>query len=294
MAHGEQLARIARKFSDRPAFTCAGTERTFAEVDARVSRLASALAERGLGHGDRLAVLMGNSIEMVEAIFAGWRLGAIVVPVNFRLVADEVRFVLADSTSSAIVVDEHLAPLVAANRAELPELVTVVVVGDRADAGGPSAERYDEVLASGDESQPGAVVGESDPALICYTSGTTGRPKGAVLTHFNLVMSTLNSMIIQGITGSDDVWYGNLPLFHIGGLSGILPYVIGGGRSVIVPSGNFDAGQAVKELSGEGVTGCVFVGMQWNEICDQIAAQQPPLRLRRVSWGAANTPVHVR
>ena len=97
MAHGEQLARIAHKYPDRVSLVCGEQTRTMAELDQRVNRLAGALAQRGLGPGDRLAVLMGNSIEMVEAIFAGWRLGAIVVPVNFRLVADEVGFILADS-----------------------------------------------------------------------------------------------------------------------------------------------------------------------------------------------------
>ena len=136
-------------------------------------------------------------------------------------------------------------------------------------------------------------VPEQAPALIMYTSGTTGRPKGAVLTHFNVVMQTLNSMIQQGIDGYDDVWYANLPLFHIGGLVGILPYVMAGGTSVIVRSGQFDAKAAVDDLERYGVTGCVFVGMQWDEVCDVAAATDRDLRLRRVSWGAANTPVHV-
>ena len=134
---------------------------------------------------------------------------------------------------------------------------------------------------------------EQAPALIMYTSGTTGRPKGAVLTHFNVVMQTLNSMIQQDIDGYDDVWYANLPLFHIGGLVGILPYVMAGGTSVIVRSGQFDARAAVDDLERYGVTGCVFVGMQWDEVCDVAAAGDRDLRLRRVSWGAANTPVHV-
>src|SRR4029450_13532134 len=97
MSHGEQLARTARKYPDRVAFVCGEDSRTFREGGSRVNRLARGLGARGVGQGDRLAVLMGNSIEMVEAIFAGWRLGAIVVPVNFRLVAGEVEYVLDDS-----------------------------------------------------------------------------------------------------------------------------------------------------------------------------------------------------
>ena len=271
MAHGEQLSRIARKYPDRTAYICQGESRTFTDVDRRVTALANALTVRGLRHGDRLAVLMTNSIEMLEAIFAGWRLGAIVVPVNFRLVADEVKFILGDCGASVIVVDEGLSPLVGAVRGALPDVRAVIVVGDPAGAG-PESERYEDLVAGGDERPVTITVDEQDPALIMYTSGTTGRPKGAVLSHFNLLMSTLNSMVTQGIVGYDDVWYGNLPLFHIGGLTGILPYVIGGGCAIIIPSGSFDSRQAVEEIARYGVTGCVFVGMQWDDICDQVTA----------------------
>jgi fatty-acyl-CoA synthase len=295
MSHGEQLARIARKHPDRLAFVCDDDSRTFGEVDARVTRLARSLADRGVGRGDRVAVLMGNSIEMVEAIFAGWRLGAIVVPVNFRLVAPEVAYVLGDAGARAIVVDEALAPVLDEVRPSLSALETVVVLGSGNGAGaGAGSERYDDVLAAASDDPLLIDVPEDAAALIMYTSGTTGRPKGAVLSHFNLAMQTFNSMIEQRIGGDDEVWYANLPLFHIGGLVGILPYVMAGGASVVVRSGQFDAKAAVDDLERYGVTGCVFVGMQWDEICD-VAASGPPrdLRLRRMSWGAANTPVHV-
>ena len=276
MSHGEQLARVARQHPDDVAFTCQGVGRTFAEIDERVTRLARALADRGVTAGDRVALLMGNSIELVEALFAGWRLGAIVVPVNFRLVAREVAFILDDSGARAVVVDEDLAPLV-------PPLDTVIVVG----------RDYEDVLAASSPEPLTVDVAESAPALIMYTSGTTGRPKGAVLTHFNLVVQTFNSMVQQGIQGRDEVWYANFPLFHIGGLVGILPYVMAGGRSVILPSGAWDAVATVDELERESVTGCVFVGMQWDEVCDAAAGRAARLRLRRASWGAAGTPVHV-
>jgi fatty-acyl-CoA synthase len=297
MSHGEQLARIARKYPERVALVCGEDSRTFRQVDLRVTRLARGLGARGVGQGDRLAVLMGNSIEMVEAIFAGWRLGAIVVPVNFRLVAHEVEHVLGDSGARTVIVDEALLPLVDAVRPSSATLDTLIVLGrpeTAAPAGGATrVESYEAVLAAESDDPLDIDVPEDAPALIMYTSGTTGRPKGAVLSHFNVVMQTLNSMIEQGIGGDDDVWYANLPLFHIGGLVGILPYVMAGGSSVIVRSGQFDAKGAVDDLERYRVTGCVFVGMQWDEVCDVAAAGDRDLRLRRVSWGAANTPVHV-
>jgi acyl-CoA synthetase (AMP-forming)/AMP-acid ligase II len=290
MSHGEQLARAARKHPDRVALICRDESRTYRQFDARVSRLARALQASGVGAGDRLAVLMGNSLEMVETIFAGWRIGAILVPVNFRLVASEVQYVLSDSSASVIVADKAYLPLIEDVRPELPDLRRVIIVGA---SDGVAFDRFDDLLDDPTDEPLVIEVDDQTSAIICYTSGTTGRPKGAVLTHFNLVMSTLNSMVEQQFDPDNEVWYVNMPLFHIGGLSGVLLYLMLGGTSVIVPSGNFSAAAAVKDLERHGVTGCVFVGMQWDEVCDEVEKQQPKLCLRRASWGAATTPVHV-
>jgi acyl-CoA synthetase (AMP-forming)/AMP-acid ligase II len=285
MSHGEQLARIARKDPDRVALICEDQQRTYREFDQRVTRLARALADRGLASGDRLAVLMGNSIEMAETIFAGWRLGAIVVPVNFRLVPTDVEYILSDSGASVMVADQRFRTLVDRVRPALPGLRSLLVVEQ--DAG------FEDVVAGASGDELVIDVDDHAPALIAYTSGTTGRPKGVVLSHFNLFMSTMNSLIEQRIQPHDEVWYANMPLFHVGGLSGVLLYVMVGGTSVIVPSGNFSPAAAVQDLERYGVTACVFVGMQWDEVCEQIEAQHPKLALRRAAWGAANTPVQV-
>jgi acyl-CoA synthetase (AMP-forming)/AMP-acid ligase II len=295
MSHGEQLARVARKHPDRVALICRDERRTYRQLDARVSSLASALQGRGVRSGDRLAVLMGNSLDMVEIMFAGWRIGAILVPVNFRLVAPEVHYILSDSGASIIVADAVYLPLIEEVRPRLPDLRDVIVAGAEvaARAGPSGAELLENLLAQPAAPPPVIDVDEHRPAIICYTSGTTGRPKGAVLTHFNLVMSTLNSMVGQQFDPDSEVWYVNMPLFHIGGLSGVLLYLMLEGTSVVVPSGNFSAASAVADIERHGVTGCVFVGMQWDEVCDEIARQRPSLSLRRASWGAAATPVHV-
>ena len=296
VAHGEQLARIARKYPRRNALLRGRTVWSYEEFDARVDRLAAGLASLGLSGGLRLAVLTYNSLEMVETIFAGWRLGAIVVPINFRLVAAEVRFVVEDSSPSVIVVDEALVHLLpgrdgpGAGPCRGPSVVVVPSQEDVPLELPAGSVDFHEVRRRQTGGWVAGVVEDSAPALICYTSGTTGRPKGAVLSHFNLFMSTMNSMVLNGSGNYDEVWYSNLPLFHIGGLTGLLPQIVSGGSSVIVPSLGFDPVQAVADLEKYGITACVFVGMQWGEICDQIVAQDPSLKLRRVSWGAASTP----
>ncbi|HEY6887658.1 MAG TPA: AMP-binding protein, partial [Solirubrobacter sp.] len=170
------------------------------------------------------------------------RLGACAVPINFRLTQSEIDYILADSGA-----------------------VTVV--------DGP---------VPGGEPAPPARVQASDPALLCYTSGTTGRPKGAVLTHANLVASTRSWIHEMGAT-SDDVWLSGQPLFHIGGINGMLPFLALGAKAVITPTTGFDAENAVRLMERHAVTMCIFVPTQW----DQVTAVAQRTRLRVAMWGAA-------
>ncbi len=287
MSHGAQLGRAARKFPDNVAFRFLDERRTFAELDARVTRLGRALLDRGVEPGDRVALLMPNGLEVIEAVFASCRIGAICVPVNIRLVVDEVAHVLRDSGARALVVHESLSELAGKVRGLVPALETCFVVGSSADPAGPGAVPYEEALAQSSDAQIDIDVPDHAPAFIMYTSGTTGRPKGAVLSHFNLFMNSLNGMIEQRISGEDEVWLAGLPLFHIGGLNGILPYVMTGGTTILWPTGHFDALEAVDELERSRVTGCFFVATQWQEICAVPGVKERDFALRRISWGAS-------
>lgn len=291
MSYGAQLARTARKYPDRPAIKFEGRELTFAQLDERVTRLANALALRGVGTGDRMAVLMTNRPEMVESYLAGCRLGAIVVPVNFRLAADEVVYIARNSGAESLLVDSGLAELAGRVRDQVPEVASCLVSGGGEGAAGPGAEAYEEALAQAGDEPVAVDVGEHDPAFLMYTSGTTGRPKGAVLSHFNLLMNTSNSMAEMGIGGGQrEVWLAGLPLFHIGGLNGLLPYLMLGGTSVIMPVGDFDPARVLDLLERERVTGCYFVPTQWQAICSLDSIAERDLVLRRMAWGASPAP----
>jgi acyl-CoA synthetase (AMP-forming)/AMP-acid ligase II len=294
MSHGEQLARVARKKPDKVAYRFRDTSRTFAELDERVTRLANALTDRGVGRGDRVATLAMNCIEVVEAYFAAARLGALCVPINFRLVADEIEYIAGDSGAKALVVDAELAELAGRVRPRIaPVMASCLVLGDRPEDAGPGAERYEDVLAAASPVPPGVDVDEHEPWMLMYTSGTTGRPKGAVLSHFNLLMNTITMQVENGISGDDEVWLSGLPLFHIGGLNGILPYILLGGTSVILPSGQFDAAEVVDILEAQQITGCYFVPTQWQQICAVPGVRDRRLALRRISWGASQAPPSV-
>ncbi|WP_123026899.1 long-chain-fatty-acid--CoA ligase [Mycolicibacterium stellerae] len=272
------LARHAEVRPDEVAFCDAMRRCTFRELDNRVNRLANALCERGIRHGDRVAALGLNSLELVESWLAVLRLGAIAVPVNFRLVADEVAYVLADSGSTAVIADVALKPVVAQALAGAPTVHTVLTIGGDLDA----------IIAEADDSAVHAVVADDAPAFIMYTSGTTGFPKGAVITHRNLYLHAFSSIATLGHHSDDDCWMAVAPLFHTAGISGMLPTFLTGGRVVIPPSGGFDPNATLATMVDEQVTSCFMVPSAWQMICATPDLGSHDLsRLRRVWWGAA-------
>jgi fatty-acyl-CoA synthase len=179
----DHVARHAHATPDSVAIRFEGESITWARLHERVRRLAAAFAGWGVRPGDRIAILMTNRPEFVEATLAANVIGAIAVPVSFRLAPAEAAYVLGDSGAAVIVADAQLAPLAAAASAALPQPPRVIVTGlDPAGAGG-QAESYQALLDGVTAAPPDVQIDERDVALIMYTSGTTGRPKGAMLTH---------------------------------------------------------------------------------------------------------------
>jgi fatty-acyl-CoA synthase/long-chain acyl-CoA synthetase len=286
MTMSDQLARWARKTPDATAVRYEGTGRSYRELDDRVTRLAGALATRGVSAGDRLAVMALNGIEVWEAFLAGVRLGAVVVPVNFRLVADEVAYVLADSGATALVTDAAVAGVAGRAREQVPGCAIALVVGD-AEAG-PGSEGYEEALAAAGTPQPDVVVDEGAPAFIMYTSGTTGRPKGAVLTHANLLMHAFSQITTLGVGPEERVSVPGAPMFHIAGLAGGLPPLLLGGTHVILRSGGFDPVATLDLLERERVSSIFLVPAMWAAVVAVPGIADRDLsHLRRISWGAA-------
>jgi fatty-acyl-CoA synthase len=283
MTASDQLARHARKIPDVAAVRFEGGGLGYRELDERVSRLANALRARGVRAGDRVAVFGLNSVEVIEAFLATVRLGAIGVPINFRLVADEVAYVLADSGAVAAVVDSTFADVLTKARAKASALRECLVIG-----GAPGGEDYERALADAGPVHHPVAVDERAPAFIMYTSGTTGRPKGAVLTHHNLTLHAFSSAMHLGRAADDRVSLSGAPLFHIAGLSGYLMCLLPGGTFVIMRSGGFDAEETVELLARERVSTCFFVPSQWQAICAVPGIRRRDLSaLRQISWGAA-------
>ncbi len=240
------FGRAMRCFADRPAnmnamFAAAvaafpeheavvALERRvrYADLDRLAARVAANLARRGVGRHDRVAIVCRNDLEFVLATLATLRLGGIVVPVNTREQRGELTYILQQCAAKAIVFDADLAERLP-TAAETPELVLRFAVGGSA----PDAESFGTLLDAAAAEVPVAAVGEEDTAVILYTSGTTGRPKGAMLTHLNLVHTVLHYRACMRLTDRDRSLLA-VPASHVTGLAAILFTMFGAGGCVIM------------------------------------------------------------
>jgi acyl-CoA synthetase (AMP-forming)/AMP-acid ligase II len=232
------VERNGRRFRDRPALATGDrVHATWGETAERVAAVATGCRDRlGLSPGDRVAIVMSNRPEYLEAQFAIWHAGMVAVPVNARLHREEVAYILEHSGTSAVVTDDEHAEVVEPLLGRVESLRRVVV------APGP---QWEELTASAPA--PLAEAAADHPAWLFYTSGTTGRPKGATLTHGNLLMASLSYFAdIAPVAAHDGVLHA-APLSHGSGLYG-LPHVAKGAVSVFPSSGALDGAELLALL----------------------------------------------
>jgi len=210
---GEMLARVARINPDAEAVVFEDRRYSFREFDERTNALARGLLERGIAKGDKVAELFFNCSELVELYFAVCKLGAVNVPLNFRLTGQDILYQLTNSETKLLVFGEEFAYVIDEIRDQIPEVACVCVGSNIPDY----AESYQEVIADGEGAPLDIAVRDDDPAFIMYTSGTTGRPKGAVLTHKNQMMNIVNCtfemLTVLGEMREERVQF-VAPLFH--------------------------------------------------------------------------------
>ncbi|MDB4967406.1 MAG: AMP-dependent synthetase and ligase [Myxococcales bacterium] len=224
-----------------------GRRWSYWHLDRRANRLARALSGAlGVGRGDRVAVLAHNRGEHFEALFACAKLGAMFAPLNWRLAAAELDAVITDAQPQVLLYDRACAELAAAISAPVPHRVAY----DEASAGGRA---YEQLLAAGADSAPDPIdVDLEDPVVLCYSSGTTGRPKGVLMSHRQLVFNSLSTHLAIQLNPTDSALV-FMPLFHTGGLNCLAtPLLHNGGRVVIMPS--FDAERSLQLAAEERIT----------------------------------------
>ena len=271
---GSWTARRARKTPGAPAILHAGRTLSYAGLHDRVSRLARALRGLGAGPGTRVAYLGPNHPAFLETMFAAWSAGAVFVPLNMRLAGPELADQLADCGAAILVYAPEQAAVVAGIRGEAgrgPGLSHLVALARP----GPGEHGYESLLA-GPPPEPGDVpVSLDDPGLIMYTSGTTGRAKGATLTHGNITWNAIN-VVVDADFRADEVALVVAPLFHTAALNMLcLPTMLKGGAVLIEPA--FDPARVLELIARYRVTSMFGVPA----IYDAMAAAP--------GWAAADT-----
>ena len=243
MKLGDMLADCAGRYPAREAVICGALRMTFAELDQAAHRLANALLELGQAHGDRVALYLPNGAELVVAMAAVARSGGIIVPISTRLSPAEVRFILEDCAPSVVM----FAPEFRAAVTGLGD-ATLVAVG----APAPGEQGYAALIEAAAPTPAPSLPPEVRDLVIGYTSGTTGRPKGAINTHTNIILvhGYMNS-IEWGLSGQDRTLV-TTPMAHRTGLGRIANMFCLGSAVVIMP--RFDAAEAVTLIERERIT----------------------------------------
>jgi acyl-CoA synthetase (AMP-forming)/AMP-acid ligase II len=232
---GHFLTRAALRYPDRPAWIQGDLMITYRKAEARVNRLAHALLSLGGQPGDRVAMLLPNCYQGLETLLAPMKAGMAVVPMNIRLHPNEHEYMLNDSGAVALVYGEEFRELLARIRGNLTSVKHFVCVG----RGTPGDLGYEQALDGQRDTPPHPAIEPDDLAWIFYTSGTTGRPKGAMLTHRNLITMAEQFLLDINPALPDDVLLHAAPITHGSGLS-IFHHIARGAASAFPATRTFD------------------------------------------------------
>ena len=282
------LAESAVRHADRTAVVLGELKLTYAQLWAHSLQYAAVLRERGIGPGDKVALLLPNTPHFPLAYFGTLALGAVAVPVHALLRAEEIQYVLTDSGAKALIC---AAPLLGegAKGAELAGVPVLAVMDSPTES---SFERIDTLALSATPIEAMVATEPEDTAVILYTSGTTGTPKGAEITHLNVTMNVVASAMHSFDIDADDVVLGCLPLFHTFGQTCCMNTAFYVGASVVLLP-RFDGAQALELMVKEKCT--IFMGVPTMYVGLIEAAKTSELRptLKSALSGGAALPVSV-
>jgi len=281
---GDVYRRNAALHGDKPAFIMPdGRSRSFAEVCDRATRLGNALLARGLKPGDRVGILSRNRIEYIEA-YGVSAVGLIALPLNWRLAPRELQLVLENAEPAALIIDPSFLPVVDELRAALP-FVHFFLALDEAAAG---YERYEDLVASGSPQPSGAAVSPDATACLLYTSGTTGAPKGAELTHRGLLLNCASAVTEMLQLTAADVTLAPMPFFHVGGMwYHLFPSFAAGCTTVIMPQ--FDPQGVLALMAQHRVTNTHLVPTMIHALLEQPNIGEFDLSDLRLMYYAASS-----
>lgn len=267
MAHwmnlGQNFKVNAKKYPDVPALKDRHRSFTYRETNERANRLADSLVRLGIRKGDKVAVLLENSVEIVELYLATAKTGIVIVPINFRLAGPEIEYIVNNSDAEAIFVHEQFTGSVEGIRAQLGNIAPerFFVVGGPVDGYG----EYEAFIGEGSSQEPACEVKPSDTWILIYTSGTTGRPKGVLRSHESHIAFYLINAVDFGFA-RDDVCLNVMPLCHINSTYFTFTFLYLGASVYIHPATSFRADEVLEIIEREKITFISLIPTHYNII----------------------------
>lgn len=258
------LVRASRLRPDAPGIVDGSKVVTYAELARRVAALGGALEVLGVGRGARVGILASNSLAHVECFIGVPSFGRVVVSLNVRLAEEELAFIVDDAGIAALLTDAEHLPVARALADRCSSLVHVIVAGEPSTSA--DCVSYERLI----EESPVLALGgaESGLAAISYTGGTTGRPKGVMLTHDNLLANARHSLMAVGHT-SGDRWLHVSPLFHVAGTANLLAATWVGATQVVLP--RFEAAAVLRTIEEQRITHTMLVPTMLGMLLDHPA-----------------------
>ena len=252
---GEHLRRSAHRTPDKEGYICGEKRLTYRQIEKRAVHLAGWLQGKGIDYDDKAGFMLFNGLPFIEIFYGVSLAGAVGVPINFRLNSDELHYIITNSDCKILFIEQKLLPLFEPIRNQCPLVQEIVVIdGDE----GMEFENYESLYDEEANFVPYGCLKGDDGALIMYTSGTTGLPKGAVLTHQNLSINGMNQVMTAGLS-ADFKQLIVAPLFHIAAISTLL-YPIQG---TTVIHQQFNPEQVLKTIEEERITFLFLAPTMW-------------------------------
>lgn len=261
-----------------------GERFTFQEFYIRTNKLANGLLKLGNKKGDRIGLLGFNNHQYLESMFACWKAGLVIVPLNVRLAAPEISFILNNAEATTLIYDREMEGLVQTFRGSLETVKNYILVGEK-----KGDLDYNELLVQSPEDEPPVEVYDTDLAALPYTAGTTGKPKGVMLTHRNEIAQITEGAIDQNIRHRQEVHLAVAPMFHLAVWAFFLPNIYCHNSTVTLK--RFDPAMVCRALQDAKVTTTLWVPAMIITMLDYEDCKNYDLSsLRIIYWGAATIP----
>ncbi|WP_077212282.1 acyl-CoA synthetase [Bacillus dakarensis] len=291
---GELIRRCAHNAPDQVAFILDDERITYKQLEGRTLHLAGWLQGKGIDIGDKVGIITKNCLEFIDIFFATAHAGGVSVPINFRLVPEEFAYIINNSDTKILFIEEEYQDMIQSIQHKIPAVEQIVVIGTECRHGMiPYKTIFDQDVTY--RSVDG-LLDDDDDCLLGYTSGTTGHPKGAVLTHKNLSLSAMNSLVKATSNPNVESTSTSLlvtPLFHIAGIGFLLISCTAGGTGVI--HREFNPVKVLEDIEKEKINSTFLVPAMWNMVLSVPNFKDFDVTsMISCGTGAAATPVELK